>query len=62
MLVMVMVMVMGMGMVMVRVMGIVMVMVMVMVIILKKFLSISNNKVVQSLAEFCLSISSSVNK
>ena len=40
----------------------VMVMVMVMVIILKKFLSISNNKVVQSLAEFCLSISSSVNK
>ena len=48
--------------VMVMVMVMVLVMVMVMVIILKKFLSISNNKVVQSLAEFCLSISSSVNK
>ena len=35
----------------------VMVMVMVMVIILKKFLSISNNKVVQSLAKFYLSSS-----
>ena len=39
-----------------------MVMVMVMVIILKNFLSISNNKVVQSVTEFYLSISSSVNK
>lgn len=39
-----------------------MVMVMVMVIILKKFLSISNNKVVQSLPELYLSIYSSVNK
>ena len=44
------------------VMVMVMFMVMVMVIILKNFLSISNNKVVQSLPQFYLSISSSVNK
>jgi len=44
----------------VMVMVMVMVRVMVMVIILKNFLSISNNKVVQSLPEFYSSISSSV--
>ena len=38
------------------------VMVMVMVMVIKNFLSISNNKVVQSLRKFYLSISSSVNK